>query len=82
MRYGITEKLLIETGREFENEPLKRLSKLWGIKIVCITSHNQQTNRQVERMNQTIIRMLKCLPEQYRSNWCHDVNKQIHAYNY
>ena len=25
--------------------------------------------------------MLKCLPEQYKSNWCNHVNKLVHAYN-
>ena len=32
-------------------------------------------------MNQTIMNMPKCLPEQYKSNWHNYVNKLVHAYN-
>ena len=32
-------------------------------------------------MNQTIISMLKCLLEHYKSNWRNHVNKLVHAYN-
>ena len=81
MRYGIPEKLRSDRGREFENDLFQRLSKLCGIKKIRTTPYHRQTNGQVERMNQTIINMLKCLPEQYKSNSCNHVNKLVHAYN-
>ena len=81
MRYGIPEKLLSDSGREFENELLQGMSKLCGIKKICTTPYHPQTNGKVERMNQTIITMLKCLLEQYKSNWHNHVNKLVHAYN-
>ena len=81
MRYGIPEKLLSDRGREFENELFQRLSKLCGLKKIRTTPYHPQINGQVERMNQTIINMLKRLPEQYKSNWRNHVNKLVHAYN-
>ena len=81
MRYGIPEKLLSDRGTEFENELFQRLSKLRGIKKIRTTPYHPQTNGQVEQMNQTIINMLKCLPEQYKSNWRNHVNKLVHAKN-
>ena len=81
MRYGIPEKLLSDRGREFENELFHRLSKLCGIKKTRTTPYHPQTNGQVERMNQTVINILKCLPDQYKSNWRNHVNKLVHAYS-
>ena len=81
MRYGIPEKLLSHRGREFENELFQRLSKLYGVKKIRTTPYHPQSNGRVEQMNQTIINMLKCLPEQYKSNWRSHVNKLVHGYN-
>ena len=81
MRYGIPEKLLNDRGREFENELFQQLSKLCEIKKIRTTPYHPQSNGQVERTNQTIINMLKCLPEQYKSNWRNHVNKLVHAYH-
>ena len=81
MRYGIPEKILSDRGKEFENSLFQRLSKLCGIKKLRTTPYHPQTNGQVERMNQTILSMLRCLPGQQKSNWRHHVNKVVHAYN-
>ena len=81
MRYGIPEKLLSDSRREFENELLQGMWKLCGIKKIYTTPYHPQTNGKVEQMNQTIIYMLKCLQEQYKSNWRSHVNKLVHTYN-
>ena len=64
MRYGIPEKILSDRGKEFENSLFQRLSKLCGIEKLRTTPYHPQTNGQVERMNQTILSMLRCLPGQ------------------
>ena len=51
------------------------------MKKIRTTPYHSQSNGQVERMNQTIINMLKHLPGQYKSNWHNHVNKLVHAYN-
>ena len=81
MRYGIPEKLLSDRRREFENELFQWLPKLCSIKKIRTTPYHPQTNGQVEQMTQIIINMLKCLPEQYKSNGHNHVNKLVHAYN-
>ena len=45
------------------------------------TPYHPQSYGQVKRMNQVIINMMKCLPEQYKSNCRNHVNKLGHAYN-
>ena len=81
MCYGIPEKILSDQGKEFENKLFHRLATLSGVKKLRTTPYHPQTNGQVERMNQTIINMLKCLPEQYKSQWHLHINKLVHAYN-
>ena len=43
--------------------------------------HHPQGDGQVERMNQTLISMMKTLPEKFKSNWKDHVNKLAFAYN-
>jgi len=81
LRYGIPEKIIHDQGGEFENKLFRQLSSLCGIKKLRTTPYHPQTNGQVERMNRTIISMLKCLPEQYKTQWRNHVDKLTHAYN-
>lgn len=81
LRYGIPEKIIHDQGGEFENKRFRQLSSLCGIKKLRTTPYHPQTNGQVERMNRTIISMLKCLPEQYKTQWRNHVDKLTHAYN-
>ena len=45
------------------------------------TSYHPETNDLSERMNQTVLAMLRTLPEKYKTWWKDHVNKIIHAYN-
>ena len=59
LRYGLPGKILHDQGREFENNLFSQLSKYCGIKRLRTTPYHPQTNGQTERMNQTILAMLK-----------------------
>ena len=81
MCYDIPENLGSGKRTEFEDELYQQLSKFYAIKKICTKPYHPQTNGQLERMNQNIISMLKCLPEQYKSNWRDHLNKLVHVYN-
>lgn len=80
-RFGIPSKLLHDQGREFENEIFHHLEELMGIKRIRTTPYNPAANGQCERMNQTIIKMLRTLEESQKSRWKDHLNPLVHAYN-
>ena len=79
LRYGLPGKILHDQGREFENNLFSQLSKYCGIKRLRTTPYHPQTNGQTESMNQTILAMLKTLPEHHKTQWKNHVNKLVHT---
>ena len=81
LRFGIPARLLSDQGGEFENRIIKELNKHLGICKSRTTPYHPQTNGSCERMNQTLLKMLKTLSEKEKSKWPESINKLIHAYN-
>ena len=81
LRFGILSQLLHDQGGEFENALFKYLANLLGIQNLRTTPYHPETNGLTERMNQTVLAMLRTLPEKYKTSWKDHVNKVIHAYN-
>ena len=67
--------------REFENNLFEELNKLMGISKSRTTPYHPQCNGLVERINSTICKMLRTLPEVYKSKWKDEVNKLVYVYN-
>ena len=81
LRFGTPGKILHDQGREFENKLFTHLSKLCNIKRLCTTPYHPHCNGQVERMNRSIIEMLKTLEETEKKSWKEHLQKLVYAYN-
>ena len=81
LRFGIPAKLLSDQGKEFDSKVIHELCKLTGVKKIRTTPYHPQGNGITERMNRTILHMLRTLPETAKSKWPSLLNKLVHAYN-
>ena len=81
MRFGFPGRLLSDQGGEFQSKVLKQLHELAGVKGSRTTPYHPQCNGQCERMNKTLLQMLRTLPTTQKNSWPSMVNKMVHAYN-
>ena len=81
LRFGIPSRFMSDQGGEFENRLMQELNKLCGITKSRTTPYHPQSNGTCERMNQTLLKMLRTLPESQKSRWPEFVNKMVHSYN-
>ena len=80
-RFGSPVRLLHDQGTEFENKLFEHLRKLMGVSRSRTTPYHPQGNGQCERMNKTILQMLRTLEESQKRNWPQHLNPLTHAYN-
>ena len=80
-RFGFPSRIHSDQGGEFENNLFRQLHKLSGVSKCRTSPYHPQGNWQVERMNRTLLSMLRTLPDLKKRKWVESLNKMIHAYN-
>lgn len=81
LRFGIRDRILHDQGGEFENKLFKELGKCLRLKHCRSTLYHAMCNGIVERINFTLLQMLRTLEETSSSRWKDERNKQMYAYN-
>ena len=79
--FGAPAYLLSDKGPAFMGKVIEDLCKMYGVKKLRTSSYHAQTNGQVERMNQTLIRMIGKLEDDKKACWSLYLPEVLMAYN-
>ena len=67
LRFGITDRILHDQEGEFKNKLFKELKKYLGARHCQTTPYHSMCNGVVERMNSTLLQILRTLKETCKS---------------
>ena len=73
--------LVSDQGKAFTGHLISNLCELYGVQKLRTSPYHAQTNGQVERMNQTIIRMIGKLEQDKKACWSKHLPEMLAAYN-
>ena len=79
--FGAPAYLVSDQGKAFTGHVITNLCELYGVQKLRTSPYHAQTNGQVERMNQTIIRMIGKLEEDKKACWSEHLPELLMAYN-
>ena len=79
--FGAPAYLVIDQGKAFTGHLISNLCELYGVQKLRTSPYHAQTNGQVERMNQTIIRMISKLEQDKKARWSEHLPEMLAAYN-
>ena len=79
--FGVPAYLVSDQGKAFMGHIITHLCDLYGVQKLIISPCHAHTNGQVERMNQTIIRMIGKLEEDKKACWSEHLPELLLAYN-
>ena len=79
--FGAPAYLISDQGKAFMGHIITHLCDLFGVQKLRTSPYHAQTNGQVERMNQTIIRMIGKLEEDKKACWSEHLLELLLAYN-
>ena len=79
--HGIPSKILTDRGTQFESQLWHEVMKLMGTRIALASTHHPQTNGLTERMNRTLIAMIRKVCNQEKGKWVEMLPLMEFAYN-
>ena len=79
--FGAPAYLVSDQGKAFAGHLITNLYELYGVQKLRTSPYHAQTNGQVERMNQTIIRMIGKLEQDKKARWSEHLPEMLAAYN-
>ena len=79
--FGAPAYLVSDQGKAFTGHLISNLCELYGVQKLRTSPYHAQTNGQVERMNQTIIRMIGKLEQDKKARWSEHLLDMLAAYN-
>ena len=79
--FGAPAYLVSDQGKAFTGHLITNLCELYGVQKLRTSPYHAQTNGQVERMNQTIIRMIGKLEQDKKARWSEHLLEMLAAYN-
>ena len=79
--FGAPAYLVSDQRKAFTGHVITHLCELYGVQKLRTSPYHAQTNGQVERMNQTIIRMIGKLEEDRKACWSKHLPELLLAYN-
>ena len=79
--FGALARLLSDRGANFMSSVIDKMCKILGVKKLQTTSYYPQTNGLVERLHQTIMRMIRKMGKDKKANWPGHLAEIAHAYN-
>ena len=81
LNWGYPSRIHHDQGGEFNSGLFKELHRLAGIKSSNTTPYHPQGDGQCERLNRTLVNMLKTLATKEKNNWKAHLPKLAHAVN-
>ena len=79
--FGFPKQIHHDQGGEWNSLLWKELHRYTGIKATNTTPYHPMSNGMVERLNRTLINMLKAIPEKQKKMWKNHLPKLSFAYN-
>ena len=79
--FGAPTYLVSDQGNAFTGHLISNLCELYGVQKLRTSPYHAQANGQVERMNQTIIRMIGKLKQDKKAHWSEHLPEMLAAYN-
>ena len=79
--FGAPAYLVSDQGKAFTGHVITHLCELYRVQKLRTSPYHAQTNGQVERMNQTIFRMIGKLEEDRKACWSEHLPELLMAYN-
>ena len=79
--YGIPACIHSDKGSSFDNEIISHLYVMYRVEQSTTMPYNLHGNAPTERLNHTLISLLKSLPKEQKSNWLLHLPLLVFAYN-